>query len=126
MEVLSSRILIRPIEPERSHHFYRDVLALPVYREFGEGPTAGIVFFMGGGYLEVSGQSPHYPGPNIQLWMQVRNVDTTHAELSNRGVRILRAPVTEPWGLREMWIADPDGIRIAVIEVPDTHPLRRR
>jgi hypothetical protein len=25
-----------------------------------------------------------------------------------------------------MWIADPDGVRIAVIEVPAEHPLRRR
>jgi len=28
--------------------------------------------------------------------------------------------------LRELWIADPDGLRIAVIQVPDDHPLRRR
>jgi hypothetical protein len=24
-----------------------------------------------------------------------------------------------------MWIADPDGVRIIVVEVPDDHPLRR-
>jgi len=24
-----------------------------------------------------------------------------------------------------MWLADPDGVRIAVVEVPPEHPLRR-
>ena len=31
----------------------------------------------------------------------------------------------EPWGLTEMWIEDPDGIRIVLVEVPADHPLRR-
>jgi len=25
-----------------------------------------------------------------------------------------------------MWIADPDGLRICIVEVPADHPLRRR
>ena len=43
-----------------------------------------------------------------------------------RGVPILREPKREPWGLLEMWIADPDGVRICLVEVPEEHPLRRR
>ena len=39
--------------------------------------------------------------------------------------RFIREPVTEPWGLVEMWIEDPDGIRIVLVEVPAAHPLRR-
>ena len=39
--------------------------------------------------------------------------------------RPLREPVTGPWGLAEMWIEDPDGIRIVLVEVPAGHPLRR-
>jgi predicted enzyme related to lactoylglutathione lyase len=122
VEILSSRVLVRPVDFERSVAFYRDTLGLAIFRDFG----AGIVFFLGGGFLEVSGRSPETAGPNVQLWMQVRDVDATRAELAGRGVPILREPVTEPWGLREMWIADPDGVRIAVIEVPEDHPLRRR
>ena len=34
-------------------------------------------------------------------------------------------PAAEPWGLTEMWIEDPDGVRIALVEVPADHPLRR-
>ena len=34
MDVLSSRVLLRPVDPARSQAFYRDVLGLAVYREF--------------------------------------------------------------------------------------------
>jgi hypothetical protein len=27
--------------------------------------------------------------------------------------------------LLEMWIADPDGVRMVLVEVPTQHPLRR-
>ncbi len=126
MDVLSSRILLRPVDLERSLVFYGRTLGLAVYREFGEGPQRGVVFFLGGGFLEVSGRSMAPAGPNIQLWLQVRNVDATHAELVANDVDVLRPPTNEPWGLRELWVADPDGVRIALIEVPHDHPLRRR
>lgn len=125
-EVLSSRLLLHPVDPERSREFYRDVLGLAIYREFGEGPQRGTVFFLGGGLLELSGQAEQPAGDAVGLWLQVRDVDATHDELAGRGVEVLREPRTEPWGLREMWIADPDGVRIAVIEVPADHPLRGR
>ncbi len=126
MEVLSSRILLRPLELERSLRFYGTKLELAVYREFGEGPNRGVVFFLGGGFLEVSGRGATPPGEAIRMWLQVRDVDATHHRLLGRDVEILRAPIDEPWGLREMWIADPDGVRIAVVQVPEEHPLRRR
>src|SRR5205807_7746000 len=108
MEVLSSRVLLRPVDLARSTAFYRDALGLPIYREFGEAPWKGTVFFLGGGFLEVSGRSSDPAGPNVQLWLQVRDVDATHEELQRAGVTIERPPLTEPWGLREMWITDPD------------------
>jgi catechol 2,3-dioxygenase-like lactoylglutathione lyase family enzyme len=140
VEVLSSRLLLRPRDLERSLSFYGETLGLGVYREFGDGASRGVVFFLGGGFLEVSG--PTRPeGPSAQstaeqgsparegqlrLWLQVRDVDAAHEELRAKGVQVLQAPTDEPWGLREMWVADPDGLRIAVIEVPEAHPLRRR
>jgi predicted enzyme related to lactoylglutathione lyase len=125
MEVLSSRVLLRPTDNARSQEFYGTTLGLAIYREFGDGPERGVVYFIGNGLLEVSGRAES-PGTQVELWLQVRDVDATHTELAAAGVDILRPPETEPWGLREMWIADPDGVRIAVIEVPWDHPLRRR
>lgn len=43
MEVLSSRILLRSADPGRSRHFYRDVLGLAIYREFGSPTDPGVV-----------------------------------------------------------------------------------
>jgi catechol 2,3-dioxygenase-like lactoylglutathione lyase family enzyme len=54
MDVLSSRILVRPSDLDRSRRFYRDVLGLAIYREFGPPDYAGVVFFLGPGLLEVS------------------------------------------------------------------------
>jgi predicted enzyme related to lactoylglutathione lyase len=127
VEVLSSRVLVRPSDFGAGLAWYRDVLGLPIYREYGHGGrVTGVVFFLGGGFLElVSGGSP-VSGNGAALWLQVRSVDAEHERLAAAGVEILSPPVDEPWGLRECWVADPDGVRIALIEVPDAHPLRRR
>jgi predicted enzyme related to lactoylglutathione lyase len=125
VEVLSSRILLRPADLGRSQHFYRDVLGLAVYREFGSPAHPGMVFFLGPGFLEVSGPSAGAGGPSVMLWLQVRDINAEHQRLAAGGARILREPVTEPWGLAEMWIEDPDGVRIVLVEVPADHPLRR-
>jgi catechol 2,3-dioxygenase-like lactoylglutathione lyase family enzyme len=125
MDVLSSRILLRPGDPDRSHRFYRDQLGLAVYREFGPPDQPGVVFFLGQGLLEVSGRSAGPAGPAVMIWLQVRDVRAEHERLAAAGVRVLRGPAAEPWGLTEMWIEDPDGVRIVLVEVPSDHPLRR-
>ena len=125
MEVLSSRVLLRPADLGQSRHFYRDVLGLAVYREFGPPADPGVVFFLGPGLLEVSGRSAGPPGSSMMIWLQVRDVHAEHERLAAAGVRVLRVPAAEPWGLTEMWIEDPDGVRIVLVEVPADHPLRR-
>ena len=126
MEVLSSRILLHPTDLERSRAFYGDALGLAIYREFCSGTDRGTVFFLGGGFLELSGRSDTPPGSGIELWLQVRDLAATHRVLAAHGVPIVRGPARMPWGLEEMWIADPDGVRICLVEIPDDHPLRRR
>ncbi|NLU68152.1 VOC family protein [Streptomyces sp. HNM0574] len=129
VHVLSSRVLIRPTDPERSRKFYGESLGLAVYREFGTGPERGTVYFLGGGHLELAGraeESGASASPDIKLWMQVPDAAEAHRELLAAGVEVLREPVREPWGLIEMWIADPDGLRICVVEVPEEHPIRYR
>ena len=124
MEVLSSRILLRPSDPARSQMFYGDVLGLAVYREFGPPDRRGVVFFLGNGLLEVSGHSDS-PPVGLGLWLQVRDVAAEHQRLLSAGVTVTQPPRREPWGLVEMWIEDPDGVRIVLVEVPEDHPLRR-
>ncbi|WP_328388780.1 VOC family protein [Streptomyces sp. NBC_00400] len=126
VHVLSSRVLLRPSDPERSRAFYGTALGLEIYREFGTGPERGTVYFLGGGFLEVSGRATAPATGTLQLWLQVADAAAAHQELLAHRVEVLRPPVKEPWGLVEMWIADPDGHRIVLTEVPAEHPLRYR
>jgi predicted enzyme related to lactoylglutathione lyase len=126
VEVLASRTIIHPSDPARSLAFYGEALGLAVAREFGAGEQRGVVFFAGGGLIEVVGRGEKPPDPPpLALWLQVRSVAATVEELGARGVPIAREPRLEPWGLVEAWLEDPDGLRIHLVEVPDDHPLRR-
>ncbi|MFB9206551.1 VOC family protein [Nonomuraea spiralis] len=126
MDVLSSRVLLRPSDPVRSRRFYADTLGLAVYREFGPEDDPGVVYFLGQGFLEVAGRSDApATGGTLSIWLQVRDVGREEERLRQAGVTVLREPRLEPWGLIEMWIADPDGHRIVLVEVPSGHPLRR-
>lgn len=116
-------MLLRPADYERSLSFYRDEIGLAIAREYG----AGTVFFAGQSLLELAGfgAPDHTRGPFPgALWLQVRDVQATQAELRGRGVRIAREARRESWGLHEMHVRDPDGVTLIFIEVPPGHPLR--
>ena len=119
-------MLVRPTDFERSFRFYAESLGLHVYREWSSGSTRGVVFFLGGGSLELSGSSGTGASESVSLWLQVPDVDAVGQELEEAGVDIMELPTDKPWGLREMQIRDPDGLRIVIVEVPETHPLRLR
>lgn len=123
MEILASRMLIRPVDYPKSVEFYRDRIGLAIAREYG----AGTVFYAGQSLIELAGHhSPTESGVfSGALWLQVRDVYAAQAELEGRGVKIARAAAQEPWGLHEMHVSDPDGITLIFVQVPDTHPLRR-
>lgn len=125
MEVLSSRVLLRPADFERSRRFYVDVVGLRVYREFGSGDHRGVVLFTGGGFLELSGRAPEPAGEKLSLWWQVPDVDAEHERLAAAGVEVVERPVVKPWGLREARLRDPDGLLLVLVQVPEDHPLRR-
>jgi predicted enzyme related to lactoylglutathione lyase len=118
--------LVHPTDFERSFRFYATNLGLHVYREWGRGSTRGVVFFLGGGFLELSGSSHTGASESVGLWLQVRDVDAVGDKLEEAGVDIIELPTDKPWGLREMQVRDPDGLSIVIVEVPETHPLRRR
>ncbi|MEU6585252.1 VOC family protein [Nocardia sp. NPDC046763] len=124
MEILSSRVILRPRDYERTVEFYRDALELAIAREY----PGGTVFFAGQSLIEVAGHGRADGAPSGfagAIWLQVRDCDDAAAELALRGVIIDRAPEREPWGLIEMWIRDPEGTPLVLVEVPANHPLRR-
>jgi lactoylglutathione lyase len=124
MEILASRMLLRPADYARSLGFYRDALGLATAREY----RGGTVFHAGQSLIELAGHgAPAHPGGPFPgaLWLQVRDLYATETELRNRGVEITREARREPWGLHEMHITDPDGVTLIFVQVPEDHPLRR-
>jgi catechol 2,3-dioxygenase-like lactoylglutathione lyase family enzyme len=125
MEILSSRFMLHPRDFDRSVGFYRDVLGLHPMREFGQGDSRGIVFFLGGGYLELTGRQIDPPAPSTELWLQVRDVREAESELRAAGIPIIESADEKPWGLIELRVSDPNGLVLILVEVPSEHPLRR-
>src|SRR5918997_3512369 len=129
VEVLSSRVIVYPHDFARTVAWYDGVLGLARYREFGAGGrVTGVVYFLGTGFLEVSSHGSGFgaAGGSVRLWLQVRDVDAEAARLAAAGATVLEDPADRPWGLREAWVADPDGLRLCIVQVPEDHPLRRR
>lgn len=46
---------------------------------------------------------------NVVLEFEVEDVDVEYVRLLEMGVRIVKPPTTQPWGLRSVWFRDPDG-----------------
>ncbi|MCU1455277.1 MAG: Glyoxalase/bleomycin resistance protein/dioxygenase [Acidimicrobiales bacterium] len=128
MEVLSSRLLVRTQDFERSLHFWRDLIGLRVYREYGvDGEVTGVVLFCGGGFLELTAAAPGEAQglAGGALWLQVPDVAAEVDRLQALGVPV-DDPQRMPWGLVEAWAVDPNGLRIVFVEVPEGHPIRTR
>lgn len=130
MQVLSSRVLLRPADMDAAVAFYEHGLGLSRYREWGSRPHRGIVYFLGGGFLELTetpADQPRPPAPaGIRLWLQVADVAAACAEIASRGVAVVEGPERKPWGLIEAVAEDPDGLPLVLVETPIDHPLRRR
>ena len=123
MEILNSRIILRPTDYAQTLTFYRDSMGLAIAREY----PGGTIFFAGQGLIEIAahgrGEAPStFHGA---VWLQVRDLQKARTELVLAGVAIVRDAEQESWGLHEMWITDPDGIPIVLVQVPEDHPMRR-
>lgn len=125
MHVLQSRVLLRPRDMDRSLAFYETAVGLDRYREWGERPHRGVVFFLGGGFLELAESGGGEAPAGVRLWLQVANVAAAERELRARDVEIAAPASRQPWGLIEMVVHDPDGLPLVIVETPLDHPLRR-
>lgn len=130
VQVLASRVLGRPRDFDAAVDFYEARLGLVRFRDWGSEPRRGIVYFLGGGYLELTETPPDAEPPpppqGVRLWLQVPDVAAAREELAAAGVVIAAEPEKKPWGLIEMSVLDPDGLELVLVETPLDHPLRRR
>ena len=124
MEMLSSWVLLRPANFERSFRFCTEALDLHVNREWGSDSTRRVVCFLGGGFLKLGGSLEAPCSEKVSLWLQVREVKAVGWGLEDSGVDMVEAPVDKPWGLREMRVQDPEEASIVLVRGPKEHLLR--
>lgn len=127
MEILSSRILLHSADLTQSRFFYEELLGLRLYHEYSYGgQLIGVVYFLGGGFLELTQAPSGRPIERSKLWLQVPDLNVEEQRLTRAGLEIVRSAERKPWGLIEMTLLDPDQHELLLVEVPEDHFLRRQ
>ena len=94
--------------------YYRDVLGFRVTYEFGK-PAHYVCLLRDEAALHLfaAHRSPQTPG-NGAMCIFVRDVNSVHAELAQRGAKLPKAPQDYAYGMRDFDVFDPDGNRITI------------
>jgi catechol 2,3-dioxygenase-like lactoylglutathione lyase family enzyme len=86
VDVLTTRVLVRPRDLPTSRAFYQQVLGFAVYRKFGDPDNPAVVLHAGNGLIEVSSHGDVSPGTNVELWMQVPDLAAEYDRLAASGI----------------------------------------
>ena len=118
MKFLWSTLNVRNME--ESLDFYQEVLGLPLNHRFQAGPDMEIAFLGDGetkieliadrSLLEVD------PGKHISWGFQVESLEVVMENLSRKHINILAGPFQPNASTRFLFIADPNGFRIQLVE----------
>jgi GNAT superfamily N-acetyltransferase/uncharacterized glyoxalase superfamily protein PhnB len=110
---------VQPVLPVRdvaaSAAWFRDVLGFDLDFLHGDPPVHGRVTKGDGTYgqpiyIHLTSAAPDAIRPSGELRIHVgRDLDGLFAAYRGRGVEVVLAPVTQPWGLREFAVRDPNG-----------------
>ena len=92
--------------------FYRDVIGMAVHVEFPDGS-----FAMLGGHGEAEVALVQHEDPQAgEAYLYVRGVEALLESCEAAGFEITRPLTTQPWGLRDFVVRDPDGHLIGIGE----------
>jgi catechol 2,3-dioxygenase-like lactoylglutathione lyase family enzyme len=98
---------------DRALRFYRDVLGFDVQFTNGS-PISFAVLKQGDAELHLSVQ-PAKAG-SLHAHLMVDDLDAVHERLQQGAATIRQPPKVQPWGLRDIVIADPDGNTFEIAE----------
>ena len=99
---------------ERALQFYRDLLGFEVQFTNGE-PVSFAVVKQGGAELHLEVQ-PGKTG-SLHAHLMVDDLDLVYERLQHAGAAIRQPPKVQPWGLRDIVVADPDGNTFEIAQV---------
>lgn len=109
-------IILKTNNFKASKIFYSTILNLPIVREILEEEFCQ--FKMKNCFLAIYGsryfdelvglKNTGIPGGAIYTFAEVTDVDKIVNDLKLKGVSIIKNPITQPWGQRTAYFADPD------------------
>ena len=117
-----SYVMVNVSDMTRSVEFYRDKLGLKLrfdslgWTEFETGTTTIALHHVGGAPAPPiqKGQDCEPQPGTCQIAFSVDDIETTHAELSSRGVRFVMPPTPRPQeGIVLAVAIDPDGLAVS-------------
>ena len=114
VRLLTPRYVLAVLDLERSARYYRDVLGFEV-REVGD---PGWRFFVRDDCFIMAGECPDALPPeqlgdhSYFAYLVVDGIDQLYAELTAKGVTLIKPLRDEPWNMREFGVRTIDGHRI--------------
>ncbi|ATP39814.1 glyoxalase [Solibacillus sp. R5-41] len=122
MKLAMKYIILYVNDFEKTIHFYRDILALPIkmeqgtYVEFDTGATTLSVNTRESVKEEIGLDVPDtiVKMQTFEIGFVVEDVEGTIENLRNQGVPIIKEPAKKPWGQTVAYVADPDGHYIEI------------
>ena len=122
MKLAMKYVILYVNDFDKTMEFYKDVLGLPVkmqqgtYVEFDTGYTTlavntrqSVQELTGLNVLEGDSTSKTF-----EVGFVVESVEETIEALRQKGVNIVKEPVTKPWGQTVAYVSDPDGHYIEI------------
>lgn len=108
---------------KESIKFYEDVLELKIAREFSPMKGTNIAFLKGesSAMLEVieyenKSMEDEVSHSKVSIGFEILDLDSIIKELEEKNIKIIRGPIKTPGGERFIFIEDPNGVEIELIE----------
>lgn len=107
---------------QKSIDFYSDILGLEIVRRFETGH--GTIAFLGKDETKIElisdGSNREISvGPDISWGFSVESLDDTIKMLDEKGIKIVAGPIQPSPSIRFIFINDPDGMKIQLVENKD-------
>jgi lactoylglutathione lyase len=106
------RVVVTSACFEASVRFYGELLGWPVTKDFPGGRIFGAGEEARVEILDEPGAAPS----TAMCAMQVEDVDDMAARLAAAGVALVQPPTDQPWGHRNLAVADPNGLRLVFFQ----------
>ena len=114
-------VTIHVTDMQQSKHFYCDVLGLKIKREFAPGDGFKICFLEGNGadyelIEDASARDEVSFSNSVSVGFLVDSLDEKMADLRSKGVENIIGPIAPSPNDRFIFIKDPDGMTVQIVE----------